>query len=239
MTVIGNEFHNSEFGLGITGSSSLAKSNLFFCNEFGFSAGGSAIPAPTITVISIDSIYGIGTAGDSIEIYQVTDSLCPDIQCQGGKLLGTVLVKPGGYWDLPYPSTLNLFDRVVALAFNSQGQTSNFSTCKIVLPTDCGLAEPMVMNESPCSGVGTILDLDQMNPFGFGGTFPSTECEITFKGNEAWLSVEVPSSGNFLVRTNVANTVVPAIEIYTECRTTPLPECAILDTVPYVLFYLY
>ena len=228
---IDNEFYNGLSSvLEIDATCSLVKGNLFFCNEHVVSPITLANAPPTIDQISPTLISGSSSSEDTIEIYLVIDSLCTGVECQGGQILGITTADNNGKWSIPIHSSLKLYDRITAIAYNSQGQSSLFGECKIVLPDNCKFAERLPVNDVVCSTTGIVLDLKQLT---LSQDVTQSTCGSTLINNDAWYQIEVPSNGNFLVRSNINNTVNPVIEAYTgTCGNLNLIDCAEIDSLP-------
>lgn len=215
---------------GIDGEFIIRPYNSIYCNDFLFFNNSTN---NYIESINEDSIIGYAESNALIAIYFNSLEDCPYSICQGGTLMDTTYSNASGRWTIPTPESLVLNDRVSFTSTPNLGTTSPFQ-CFSILPDDCKFAESLPVNASPCSSVGIISDLKQLTN---STSIPTASCANTYAGNDAWYKVKVPESGNFLVRTNTSNTVVPVIEIYLNCSNNALPECSILDTLPYIMLF--
>ncbi len=211
--------------------------NKLICNNIGIGYYDLVPPnnnksTSTINAVN-DSIIGIAEVGDSIDIY-LADFSCVSTACQGNVFLGKVLTNYDGRWAIKTPSFIQPNDQITSTATDIDGNTSKFSNCYTVLPDECFLAESLPVNDQACSSVGIISDLKQMTN---STPSPYNDCNNTYAGNDAWYKIKVPKTGNFLVRTNTSNTVVPVIEVYTGCDNPAQNICTILDTLPYVMVF--
>ena len=63
-----------------------------------------------------------------------------------------------------------------------------------------------------------------------------SSCSSTYQGNDAWFNLEIPHTGNVMVRANIENTISAVIQAYTgNCNNLNLFDCQILDSLPYTL----
>lgn len=223
------------------------KENRIYCNVLGGIQVNTALDANTLPltpppiILSVTTqITGQAMPGDTIELF-VADKLCEtETPCQGKDFLGRTIADGAGAWSFPTPDSLERGDRITATATpvpdptHGGNNTSLFSSCFVILPDECAFAEPLSLNTSPCASSGIILDLKQMSA---SLPAPGSVCDSTYQGADAWLKVGVPSTGNFLLRTNVNNTVTPVIEVYTDCGNMALPECQVLDSLPYIMVF--
>jgi|GEM_PF-2121908 len=229
INLIGYYFNGVEFN-GDDFSQTKIANNAFICNRRGiFNYRKSN---PIIESISVDSIKGSSVKGDTIDLY-LSNIQCSGYPCQGEVYLGSTYTNSEGEWFFSTPLSIKLYDQITAIAKDSIN-ISEFSPCFIVLPDDCRFAEPLPINKNACSSTGAVLDLKQLTA---STPAPTSSCSTTFAGNDAWYKIAVPSTGNFLVRTNINNTVVPVIEVYTGCGNDALPECRTLDTLPYTMIF--
>lgn len=192
---------------------------------------------PTVTEYSDRTVRGTSNPFEVIEVFVSDRSSCGNAShCHGEIFLGSVISDIRGYWVLTEIEEITNGNYITATATDSTGLTSDFAECFKLLPHDCFLAEPMPINNQPCSTVGTVLDLKQINSS--TNVNSTSSCANTFKGNDAWFTVTVPSTGNFLIRTNLNNTVVPVIEAYTEdCENLVLVQCDQLDSIPFTMVF--
>ena len=228
-----NKFYGSN-AVSIELNDAKLKNNSFFCIDEELALFGG-ITKPDILFVTPTILSGISTIGDTVEVFQVIDSLCPNIGCQGGLFLGKTVADSNGSWEIYTPSHIELGDRVTAIAYNTLNQSSTFADCKIVLPDGCKFAELLPINNDPCSTIGIVLDLKQLTR---SPEPTQSTCGSSLVSNDAWYQIEVPTTGNFQVRSNINNTVNPIIEAYTGlCGNLNLVDCAEIDSLPKTMVF--
>lgn len=221
----------------------LISQNYYICNNYGVNfisnptrTVNNDIQPPVITFIKEDSILGTSLPESMIELYSVSDTCNNTPAVQGNNFLGQILSDINGNWAYP-TDTLNidLGHQFAAIQIDSLNNTSEFSNSYIVLPDACKYAEELPVNIEPCNTTGVVLDLKEMTT---SPPTPSSSCSTTFQGNDAWYKVEVPTTGNFLIRQNLNNTVDAVVEAYSgDCNNLLLEQCAILDSVPHAITF--
>lgn len=208
--------------------------NEMSCNEIPiFNYQGTYHQRPIIELAQSTIISGTSNPKNIIEVF-IADSEC-SLACQGETYLGTAYADINGNWQLTNFAGLKSQDFITATATDENGLTSPFSSCFLVLPDDCGFAEPLPMNDQPCSTTGIVLDLKELNDSGVSN---SSNCSSSYQSNDAWYTLTIPEDGNCLVRANLNNTVNPIIEAYTgTCDNPNLVQCGELDSIPYTMVF--
>ncbi len=236
--VFNNKFsRGSSDGISVTFSNAMKISqNSFHCNSEGIFTTSDGTP-PLITEINSLSIEGNAQPSDSIELFINVDTSCILTNCQGSVYLGTAFTDVSGNWSMPTPSTLKGGDKITATATDPNGNTSIFADCYTILENDCPLAKSIDLNLDPCNENGTVTDMKALSASSFahasscGGDLPNSLVD-------AWYTLIVPPSGNFLLRANSDNTIAPVIEAYTgTCGALSQLTCQSIDTVPYAMIF--
>ncbi len=207
--------------------------NILYCNNSAL-VGASKI-GPIIHSSTQSQLHGMAAPYDVVEVYLDGQLNCTATPFQCEIFLGSTIADIMGAWTLSglMLESGNMLS-ASATSIDTINNTSAFSTY-IVLPDICELAEEMPIVMVPCSTTGIILDLKQLTNSNQG--LPSS-CAGTYVNNDAWYKIEVPPTGNFLVRANINNTVVPVIEAYTgNCDGLFLQSCEVLDSLPYAMVF--
>ena len=217
--------------------------NKQFCNATGIKSGANPTGSrPVIDSILPSCIKGLAEPFDIVEVFK-NRTTCTGAP-QGDEFLGQVAANSNGVWEC-FPNTpLEAFDEVVATATKPlngptgvklKGETSNYSIAEFIQPDDCVFAQYLTVNKDECATTGIVLDLLQMTA---SSPAPVSSYVATFSGNDAWYKVETPPTGNFLVRTNLTNTVAPILEGYTgTCGNLIFQDAFELDSIPYALSF--
>ncbi|MEM9885536.1 MAG: hypothetical protein AAF849_06555, partial [Bacteroidota bacterium] len=117
--------------------------NSIVCNDTAAivlaNGGNNLKTAPSILIANNRDISGRGIPGDRIEIFLNISRACPEQACQGQLSVGTARVAADSTWNFfiaGTPSVGNIdfleYDRAAATATDADGNTSNFSSCRIV-----------------------------------------------------------------------------------------------------------
>ena len=231
VTISYNEFHDNQLVMTIDSKANISQ-NIMTCNQA--LIYGDNNTEPIITYANNTTVTGTSSPFETIEVFFSDPTLCDDAPCQGTNLLGITQADASGNWTLTGTFDFQLNDVLVAIAINQNNRSSHVSTCYIILPDECIFAQPLPVNKASCSGVGAVLDLKQMTN---STPLPTSSCNTTYDGKDAWYSVMVPATGNFIVRANIENTVVPVIAIYTGCGNLAQPECQVLDSLHYAMLF--
>ena len=190
-----------------------------------------------IDSITVDSIYGSSALGTQVEVmlFTNTSNYCSQ-NCSPNQYLGSYLSDINGDWSAPLPMNTILGSTFMALPIEPVLlEIGEISDCEIVLPNYCEFPNIISVSHEPCSTNGVVLDLKELS----NSQQPqSSPCALTFAGNDAWYKVEVPATGNFLVRQNLNNTVEAVIEAYSgDCNNLFLEQCEVLDSVPHAITF--
>jgi len=197
-----------------------------------YDASNENIDIPKIESVNSDLITGsVALPMESVHLYYADTSVI----CQGANYLGTATVDSRGDWSYLTPFDITLGTKITALAQNLDS-ISAFTSCWITLPDDCGLAQELPVQKDACNTQGAILDLSLHS----SSNFPSnSDCATSFNGNDAWLKLTIPATGNVLIRSSIFNTIDPVVEVYEgvcgQLYPYPKIECQYLDSVYYAL----
>ena len=232
--------------------------NEFYCNNTNFESplsgngvGNNTTIPPSIDSLTIDSLYGsmaqlpVLYQAASVDIYQA--AICNPNGTEADQYLGSSIPDANGNWTFAHGG-LNAYESLVAKANHVEHYSCNepynydylnastlFSTPFIVYPSQCDFAEFLPVNTDPCSTVGAIIDMDFIDD---SYQAPYGSCSSSYVGNDAWLKVTVPATGNFLVRQNLDNTINAVVESYTgTCGSLFLENCSEIDSIPYATVF--
>lgn len=196
--------------------------NTFICNDSaGIFLEGTANlqkTPPAIDTANNQVISGSGKPGERVEVFRIKNDSCPNTACQGGELIGEVIVNANGRWTLPFPLQNNIQlsqnDFLTATATDNNQNTSPFSECKEV-SVQCALSLPLTsyVPDTCESGVGALQLTadggfqpyhyalnDQTNTTGFFDQLQSGDYYVTITDMAGCLSIEyvnLPSIGLF------------------------------------------
>lgn len=204
-----NTFHSNGIGIDI----------ISYNGEYFYSKS-----SPKIDSIE-NYIYGSSIPFDTIQVYLNRSNIG---SCQGEILIGSTISNQDGLWSLQTPQHIMPQNRIAAIGIDQINNTSEFS-CYNVLPTICAFSQGLPVNINPCSTTGAVLDLSQMTT---SQTAPTSAYANTFAGRDAWLQLVIPSTKNFLIRSNINNQISPVIEAYKgTCDSLIFQGAAAFDSI--------
>ncbi|MEM1327005.1 MAG: T9SS type A sorting domain-containing protein [Bacteroidota bacterium] len=119
--------------------------NSIICNDTAaislVNNGNELKSAPTILLANDRNISGTGNPGDRIEIFLNKSQFCGSQVCQGQLSVGSTIVNRDSTWAYTIEGTASVgnidfleYDLATALATDTNGNTSNFSSCRVVNP---------------------------------------------------------------------------------------------------------
>ena len=128
--------------------------NSFICND---TVAISLVDAanfqkspPTVAAFTPQQIKGKATAGDLVEVFISSTSLCPNQPCQGQIYLGSTTTNANGDWVLngPFTNSTSISQTVVltATATDNQGNTSPFANCFTTNVANCTNFKASIVN---------------------------------------------------------------------------------------------
>jgi hypothetical protein len=117
--------------------------NSIICNDTAaislVNNGNEFKSAPSILLANDRNISGTGNPGDRIEIFLNKSRFCGSQVCQGQLSVGSTTVTSDSIWAFRIEGTASVgnidfleYDLATALATDTNGNTSNFSSCRIV-----------------------------------------------------------------------------------------------------------
>lgn len=210
----GNVIAYHDGGLLIQSNSNAVsvRRNRFLCNEPAISlqsGSNNDIPAPLILGASELEITGTATAGAVVDIYISDDSGCPGGDCQGSIYLGTATAS-GGAWALSaagFQASLNIGDKITAIATVSNSNSSEFAACVEVVSPCPPLSGALSGPSAICSGESADLT------FNFSGGQPPYSFSYTANGMSNTLS----SPGNtYSLQVSPAGSTIYELVSFTE-----------------------
>ena len=228
--------------------------NEFYCNNTNFNYSNNTysvtIP-PIIDSLSIDSLFGhiaqppVLYLAASVDIYKA--AICNPNGTEADEYLGTINSDANGNWTFAHGG-LDAYESLVAKAnyvemwscdepynYDRKNSSTLFSTPYIIYPSQCEFAEFLPVNNDPCSTVGAIIDMDFIDD---SYQAPYGVCSSSYLGNDAWLKVTVPATGNFLIRQNLDNSINAVVESYTgACGSLFLESCTEIDSIPFATVF--
>ncbi|MFK7969429.1 MAG: T9SS type A sorting domain-containing protein [Bacteroidia bacterium] len=129
-TIVDNSGYGVEIS-GLTNTGNLISRNRFRCNDLGgieINTANSSAPTPVIITPDVSGVYGTGTPGATIELFQ--HSVCGVTPCQGWVYIASTIVPAGGTWSVPGPfASTTMVTATQTIAGNN---TSEFSACATV-----------------------------------------------------------------------------------------------------------
>ena len=134
-----NTFAHNAVGIRTLTGGNWITQNSFYCNsDKGIDhagVGNNLKMAPNITEAQTSQIAGTSELFDRVEVYLFDDTGCQGVApCQGKTLLGIAPTDLMGNWVLtgPFPVALADGDLITAFAYDTDGNTSEFTSCKLI-----------------------------------------------------------------------------------------------------------
>lgn len=211
--------------------------NSFYCNGTGIDLQGSNedIDPPVINEITRTTVSGTAPDFTLIEVYQDDDTGCMGVDCQGKTLLGKALSNSGGDWSIQLPFVYQQMNRaltVTATATDEDGNTSEFADCETLRFETCTNALEIPLDDDICGRNSILEDLNSVTS---SQSSPIGSCASTYVSKSLWFKVQVPASGNLMVRSQAGTTINPVIEAYSSCSLS-LIKCQDLTEDPGAIF---
>ena len=136
------DFVNNSVAVQVSGMSEQIwiTENRFLCNTTAIdlqdnSNSSNLRMTPMVEQTNAEAIWGQAQPFDTIEVYWFDPSECGGVDCQGKELLGKTQATASGFWVLEQDFTSLENFETVALGYDQNGNSTEFSNCAKICPT--------------------------------------------------------------------------------------------------------